>query len=361
MPSPIAVPIKLSREEREVLEGWTRRRTTASALSLRARIVLAAEAGENNTELAARLGVHRNTVSLWRRRFLEFRLDGLLDEPRPGQPRKITDAQVERVITKTLEAAPRNATHWSTRSMAAEVGLSQTAVSRIWRAFGLKPHQQETWKLSKDPLFVDKVRDVVGLYLNPPERAVVLCVDEKSQIQALDRTAPILPMRPGIPERATHDYKRHGTSSLYAALDLTTGKVIGQLHSRHRAVEFKKFLQTLDREVPSDLEVHLVLDNASTHKTPQIKRWLLAHPRFVLHFTPTSSSWLNLVERWFSELTTKKLRRGAHTSTRALNHDIRAWIETWNDDPRPYVWTKTADQILTSITRYCTTITDSPH
>ena len=213
MPSPIAVPIKLSREEREVLEGWTRRRTTASALSLRARIVLAAEAGENNTELAARLGVHRNTVSLWRRRFLEFRLDGLLDEPRPGQPRKITDAQVERVITKTLEAAPRNATHWSTRSMAAEVGLSQTAVSRIWRAFGLKPHQQETWKLSKDPLFVDKVRDVVGLYLNPPERAVVLCVDEKSQIQALDRTAPILPMRPGIPERATHDYKRHGTAA----------------------------------------------------------------------------------------------------------------------------------------------------
>jgi transposase len=355
------VPIELSREEREVLEAWTRRRTTAAALSLRARIVLAAAGGQSNTELAARLGVHRNTVSLWRRRFLEFRLDGLLDEPRPGQPRKVTDAQVDEVITKTLESAPKNATHWSTRSMAKEVGLTQTAVSRIWRAFGLQPHRQDGFKLSKDPLFVDKVRDVVGLYLNPPERAVVLCVDEKSQIQALDRTAPILPMRPGIPERATHDYKRHGTSSLYAALNLTTGKVIGRLHSRHRAIEFKKFLNTLDQEVPAELDVHLVLDNASTHKTPVIKRWLLAHPRFVLHFTPTSSSWLNLVERWFAELTNKKLRRGAHTSVRALNADINRWIETWNEDPKPYVWTKTADQILESITRYCTTITDSGH
>jgi transposase len=355
------VPIELADDEQAVLEGWTRRRTTAAALSLRARIVLACAAGESNTEIAARLGLHRNTVALWRRRFLEFRLDGLLDEPRPGQPRKITDQQVEEVITRTLESQPRGATHWSTRSMAAEVGLSQTAVSRIWRAFGLQPHRQQTWKLSKDPLFVDKVRDVVGLYLNPPERAVVLCVDEKSQIQALDRTAPILPMRPGVPERATHDYKRYGTSSLYAALDLTTGKVIGQLHSRHRAIEFKRFLQTLDRAVPADLAVHLVLDNASTHKTPVIKRWLLAHPRFVLHFTPTSSSWLNLVERWFSELTTKKLKRGAHRSTRALNHDIRAWIETWNNDPKPYIWTKTADQILEAIARYCTTINDSPH
>jgi transposase len=361
VPSPTAVPIELADDEQAVLEGWTRRRTTAAALSLRARIVLACAAGESNTEIAARLGLHRNTVALWRRRFLEFRLDGLLDEPRPGQPRKITDQQVEEVITRTLESQPRGATHWSTRSMAAEVGLSQTAVSRIWRAFGLQPHRQQTWKLSKDPLFVDKVRDVVGLYLNPPERAVVLCVDEKSQIQALDRTAPILPMRPGVPERATHDYKRYGTSSLYAALDLTTGKVIGQLHSRHRAIEFKRFLQTLDRAVPADLAVHLVLDNASTHKTPVIKRWLLAHPRFVLHFTPTSSSWLNLVERWFSELTTKKLKRGAHRSTRALNHDIRAWIETWNNDPKPYIWTKTADQILEAIARYCTTINDSPH
>jgi transposase len=238
---------------------------------------------------------------------------------------------------------------------------NQTAVARIWRAFGLQPHRTETWKLSKDPLFVDKVRDVVGLYLNPPERAVVLCVDEKSQIQALDRTAPILPMRPGVPERQTHDYKRHGTSSLYAALDLSTGKVIGALHSRHRAIEFKKFLQTIDREVPADLTVHLVLDNSSTHKTPAIKKWLLAHPRFELHFTPTSSSWMNLVERWFGELTTKKLRRGAHRSVRALNADIRAWIAAWNNEPKPYVWTKTADQILESISRYCTTINDSGH
>jgi transposase len=234
-------------------------------------------------------------------------------------------------------------------------------VHRIWKAFGLQPHRQETWKLSKDPLFIEKVRDVVGLYLNPPERAVVLCVDEKSQIQALDRTAPILPMLPGVPERATHDYKRAGTSSLYAALDITTGKVIGALHQRHRAIEFKKFLQRLDREVPAELEVHLVLDNASTHKTPAIRKWLLAHPRFVLHFTPTSSSWLNLVERWFGELTNKKLRRGAHRSVRELNADIREWVTTWNDNPRPFVWTKTADEILDSIARYCTRINESRH
>ncbi len=360
MPSPTAVEVVLSADERELLEGWARRRKTANALAMRSRIVLAA-GGESNAQIAERLGVHRNTVSTWRRRFVEFRVDGLLDEPRPGQPRKITDAKVEEVIAKTLESAPRNATQWSTRSMAAEVGLTQTAVSRIWRAFGLQPHRQEGWKLSKDPRFVEKVRDVVGLYLSPPERAVVLCVDEKSQIQALDRTAPILPMLPGTPERATHDYKRHGPSSLYAALDITTGQVIGRLHSRHRAIEFKQFLQTLDREVPAELDVHLVLDNASTHKTPVIKRWLAAHPRFVLHCTPTSSSWLNLVERWFSELTTKKLKRGAHRSTRQLNADIRAWIETWNDDPKPYVWTKTADQILESISRYCTTINDSRH
>jgi transposase len=361
VPSPAAVPIELSEDERRALEAWTRRRTSAAALSQRARIVLACASGESNTEIARRMGVHRNTVGLWRRRFSEYRLDGLLDEPRPGQPRKISDEQVEEVIAKTLEQTPRDATHWSTRSMAAEVGLNQTAVARIWRAFGLQPHRQDTWKLSKDPLFVDKVRDVVGLYLNPPERAVVLCVDEKSQIQALDRTAPILPMRPGVPERATHDYKRHGTSSLYAALDLSSGKVIGALHSRHRAIEFKKFLQTIEREVPADLAVHLVLDNSSTHKTPAVKKWLLAHPRFVLHFTPTSSSWMNLVERWFGELTNKKIRRGAHRSVRALNADIRAWIQTWNEDPKPYVWTKTADQILESISRYCTTINDSGH
>ena len=361
MPSPIAVEVVLNDEERAQLEAWERRRKSAQALAERARIVLAAAEGLNNSEVAERLGVHRETVRKWRSRFVEHGLDGLLDEPRPGRPRTVTDAQVEEVIVKTLESTPKDATHWSTRSMAAEVGLSQSAVSRIWRAFGLQPHRQQAWKLSRDPLFVDKVRDVVGLYLDPPERAVVLCVDVKSQIQALDRTAPILPMLPGTPERATHDYKRSGTSSLYAALNITTGKVIGSLHARHRAIEFKKFLQTLDREVPRNLEVHLVLVNASTHKTPAIQRWLVAHPRFVLHFTPTSSSWLNLVERWFAELTNKKLRRGTHRSVRELNADIRAWIQTWNENPKPFVWTKTADQILDSIARYCTRTNDSGH
>src|SRR3954468_8232709 len=361
MPSPFAVPIELTAEERAQLEAWERRRTSAQALALRSRIVLAAAEGPNNTEIARELGIAVSSVRKWRNRFAEHRLDGLSDEPRPGQPRKITDDKVEEVIVKTLETTPKDATHWSTRSMAREVGLTQSAVLRIWRAFGLQPHRQDTWKLSKDPQFIAKVRDVVGLYLNPPERAVVLCVDEKSQIQALDRTAPILPMLPGTPARATHDYKRAGTSSLYAALDLTTGKVIGALHARHRAIEFKQFLHTLDREVPDHLDVHLVLDNSSTHKTPAIQKWLVAHPRFVVHFTPTSSSWLNLVERWFAELTTKKLRRGAHRSVRALNTDIRAWIETWNDNPRPFVWTKTADQILESVARYCTRINDSRH
>ncbi|WP_203719480.1 IS630 family transposase, partial [Asanoa siamensis] len=361
MPHPVAVPVVLADDERERLRAWSRRPSSAQGLALRSRVVLAcADAPEvSNGQIAASLGVSRNMVTKWRNRFAADRLDGLLDEPRPGRPRTIADADVERVITTTLETTPKDATHWSTRSLAAQVGLSQTAVSRIWRAFGLQPHRQDTWKLSKDPQFIDKVRDVVGLYLDPPERAVVLCVDEKSQIQALDRTAPVLPMLPGTPARASHDYIRAGTSSLYAALNLTTGKVIGSLHARHRAIEFKKFLITLDREVPADLDVHVVLDNASTHKTPAIKRWLAAHPRFVLHFTPTSSSWLNLVERWFGELTTKKLQRGTHRSVHALNKDIRAWIETWNDNPKPYVWTKTADQILESIKRYCTRINDS--
>jgi transposase len=361
MPPNVAVGIALTEDERAQLEAWTRRRSSAQALAQRSRIVLLAAEGLKNTEIAERLGISRNMATTWRARFAAQRLDGLLDEPRPGRPRTITDDKVEEVIVKTLESTPRDATHWSTRSMAREVGLTQSAVLRIWRAFGLQPHRQETWKLSKDPQFIAKVRDVVGLYLHPPERAVVLCVDEKSQIQALDRTAPILPLLPGVPERATHDYKRAGTSSLYAALDLTTGKVIGRLHSRHRAIEFKKFLHTIDREVPDELTVHLVLDNSSTHKTPAIQRWLAAHPRFVLHFTPTSSSWLNLVERWFAELTTKKLRRGAHRSVGALNADIRAWIDTWNHNPRAFVWTKTADQILDSIARYCEQINESRH
>ena len=361
MPTPHAAEIVLTADERAELEGWARRRTSAAGLAMRSRIVLAAAEGESNTVLAARLGLSVTTVRRWRNRFVVDRLDGLIDEPRPGRPRVVGDEQIKALITATLESSPRDATHWSTRAMAEHLGLSQSMVSRVWRAFGLAPHKQDSWKLSKDPLFVEKVRDVVGLYLNPPERAVVLCVDEKTQIQALNRTAPVFPMLPGTPARATHDYVRHGTSSLYAALDLTTGQVIGSLHSRHRATEFLAFLKKIDAEVPADLDCHVVLDNASTHKTPAVKRWLTNHPRFVLHFTPTSSSWLNLVERWFAELTTKKLRRGTHTSVRQLNADIRAWIQTWNDNPRPYVWTKTADQILASIGNYCARINDSGH
>jgi transposase len=358
---PQAVGVVLRDAERRTLEGWARRRTSAQALALRARIVLGAAAGQSNTELAERLGVTRMTVAKWRGRFVRDRVDGLLDEKRPGRPRTIGDEKVDEVITKTLESRPKDATHWSTRSMAAEVGLSQTAVSRIWRAFGLQPHRVESFKLSTDPLFVDKVRDVVGLYLDPPERALVLCVDEKSQIQALDRSQPILPMLPGVPERATHDYKRSGTSSLFAALDIASGKVIGSLHARHRTIEFKKFLNQIDQAVPADLDVHLILDNYTTHKTKAIQRWLLAHPRFHLHFTPTGASWLNLVERWFAELTNKKLRRGAHRSVRELNKDIRDWIAHWNENPRPYIWTKTAQQIFDSLTRYCQRINDSGH
>ncbi|MFA4092024.1 IS630 family transposase [Mycobacteroides chelonae] len=356
-----ATRIILTCDERAELQRWARRTTSAAGLALRAKIVLAAAEGGSNTELAGRLGVNRGTITKWRNRFADLRCDGLLDEPRPGRPRVVGDDRVEELIAATLETAPANATHWSTRSMATHLGMSQSTVSRVWRAFGLAPHKQDSWKLSKDPLFVEKVRDVVGLYLNPPERALVLCVDEKTQIQALNRTAPVFPMLPHTPARASHDYVRHGTSSLYAALDLVSGKVIGALHSRHRATEFLAFLKTIDVEVPADLDVHLVLDNASTHKTPAVKRWLTNHPRFVLHFTPTSSSWLNLVERWFAELTTKKLRRGTHTSVRQLNTDIRNWIDTWNENPRPYVWTKTADQILESIGNYCRRINDSGH
>jgi transposase len=361
VPSPVAPAVELTDEERAQLVAWSGRAKSANAVAMRSRIVLAAAEGLGNTAIAARLGIAVSSARKWRSRFVTDGLDGLLDEPRPGRPRTVGDEQVEAVITRTLETTPKDATHWSTRSLAAELGLSQSAVSRIWRAFGLQPHRQDVWKLSRDPQFIDKVRDVVGLYLDPPEAAVVLCVDEKSQIQALDRTAPIFPMMPGTPARASHDYRRAGTSSLYAALDITSGRVIGSLHARHRAIEFKRFLQRIDTEVPAELDVHVVLDNASTHKTPAVKRWLAAHPRFVLHFTPTSSSWLNLVERWFGELTTEKLHRGTHRSVRALNTDIRAWIDTWNDNPRPYVWTKTADQILDSIARYCTRVNDSRH
>jgi transposase len=361
MPRPTPVQVALEDDERAQLEAWTRRRTSAQALAQRSRIVLLAAEGLNNTQIAGRLGISRGTAAKWRRRFAAERREGLVDEPRPGRPRAIGDEVVERVIVRTLESTPTDATQWSTRSLARERGLSPSAVSRIWRAFGLQPHRVETWKLSRDPVFIERVRDVVGLYLAPPERAVVLCVDVTSQIRALDRTAPILPMLPGTPQRATHDDKRAGTSSLSAALDITTGTVIGSLHSRHRAIEFREFLVRLDREVPADLEVHLVLEDASTPTAPAIARWLKAHPRFVLHFTPTSRSGLDLVERWFAELTTKRLRRGTHRSVGQLTADIRAWIETWNANPRPFVWTKTAEQILESIARYCTRINDSGH
>jgi transposase len=355
------VQVTLTEEERETLERWARRPKSAQALALRCRIVLAAADGEQSQDIAARLGCNASTVGKWRGRFARLGLDGLHDEPRPGKPRSITDDDVERVIVKTLEEQPANATHWSTRSMAEATGLNQTAISRIWRAFGLKPHKVEDFKLSPDPLFIDKVRDIVGLYVNPPDAAVVLCVDEKSQIQALDRTAPVLPLMPGVAERRTHDYVRNGTTNLYAALNVASGQVIADMTPRHRAEEFRRFLNLIDKNVPADLAVHVVLDNSSTHKTPSIQRWLLRHPRFTLHFTPTYSSWLNLVERWFAELTTKWIKRGTHRSVRELVASIRTWITGWNDDPKPFVWHKSADEILETLAGYCARITDSGH
>jgi transposase len=347
----------LSDVERDTLLRWSRRAKTSQALALRSKIVLACADGATNKDVAARLGIWPQTVSKWRARFVCDRLEGLSDQPRPGAARTITDEQVEAVIVKTLEEEPAGGdTHWSTRSMARNTGMSQTAISRIWRAFGLKPHLVDTWKLSKDPQFIEKVRDVVGLYLAPPEKALVLCVDEKSQMQALDRTAPMLPMMPGAPGRKTHDYLRHGTTSLFAALDIATGKVIGQHQRRHRHQEFLRFLKTIDKNTPAELDLHLICDNYATHKTPAIKQWLAAHPRFELHFTPTSGSWLNLVERWFGELTNRKLRRSAHRSVKELEKDVEAWIEAWNEDPKPFVWTKTADEILDNLANYCTRI-----
>jgi transposase len=359
--SPVLQPLALTDGEREALERWSRRPKTSQALALRARIVLGCAQGKTNTDVGSALRVHRHMVGRWRSRFLEKRLDGLLDEPRPGAPRTILDADVERVLARTLESKPRDATHWSTRSMARELGMSQSAISRIWRAFSLQPHRSETFKLSSDPLFIEKVRDIVGLYISPPERAMVLCVDEKSQIQALDRTRPLLPLRPGQPERRTHDYVRHGTTSLFAALDVKTGKVIGECRRRHRAIEFRQFLDTIEASVPSELDVHLVLDNLSTHKAPTIRRWLAKRPHFHLHFTPTSSSWINMVERWFGLLTQRQIKRGAHRSTIALEAAIESYIAITNDQPKPFVWTKSADQILASVARFCQRTSDSGH
>ncbi len=354
-------PLTLTDEERETLQRWVQRRKTAQALAQRARLVLAAADGASNQAIVARLRLTPQTVSKWRRRFVADRLDGLLDEPRPGAPRTIGDADVERVITLTLERRSDDATHWSTRSMAAHAGLSQSAISRIWRAFGLQPHRSDTFKLSHDPLFIEKVRDIVGLYLNPPDKALVLAVDEKSQIQALDRTQPLLPMRPGQIERRTHDYRRHGTTSLFAALDVKTGEVLGTCHRRHRSVEFRKFLAHIDAQVPPALDVELIMDNYGTHKTALIQRWVLRHPRFHVHFTPTGATWLNLVERFFAAITEKQIRRGVHRSTRELETAIYQYIEHQNRDPKPFIWTKTADQILASIARFCQRISDSPH
>jgi len=351
--------LSVTEAERDMLEAWARRRKTAQGLAMRARIVLQCAKGTSNSDVAKLLGVSRPMVGKWRARFVEQRLDGLLDEARPGAPRKIGDAEVETVITKTLESTPRGATHWSTRSMAREVGLTQTAISRIWRAFALQPHRFETFKLSKDPLFVDKVRDLVGLYVAPPDKALVLCVDEKSQIQALDRTQPLLPMRPGQCERRAHDYERHGTTSLFATLDVATGKVIGRCFRRHRSVEFRKFLDVIDQRVPPELDVHLILDNYGTHKTALIRRWILKRPRFHLHFTPTGSSWINLVERWFAALTDKQIRRGSHRSTRQLQAAIYDYLAICNENPKPFVWTKTADDILHSVARFCKRISNS--
>ena len=347
--------------DRQVLDSMAHRARTAPQLARRARIVLACATGLNNTTVAKKLRMSQPTVGRWRQRFIVKGVDGLLDEPRPGAPRKVNDAQVERVIRLTLESTPADATHWSTRAMAKRCGLSQSMVSRIWRAFALQPHRVEGFKLSKDPLFIEKVRDIVGLYLNPPDRALVLCVDEKSQIQALDPSQPLLPMRPGQAERRAPDYLRHGTTNLFAALDFKAGTVIGQFHRRHRAVEFRQFLETIDHQVPRRCALHLIIDNYATHKTPAIQRWLLRHPRFHLHFTPTGASWLNLVERWFAGLTEKQLRRGVHRSTRELQDAIRHYLELNNRHPKPFIWTKTADQILESVARFCKRTSDSGH
>ncbi|MGW2846263.1 IS630 family transposase [Streptomyces sp. NPDC001274] len=349
----------LSEDERTRLTRWARRAKTAQYLALRAKIVLRCADGGTNKQVAAELGIAHATVNRWRSRFIARRLDGLADEPRVGRPPSILLDQIEDVVVATLESTPGKDTHWSRASMANRTGLSKSTVGRIWKRFDLKPHLQDAFKLSADPRFVAKVVDVVGLYHHPPEKAVVLCVDEKSQIQALDRSQPVLPMMPGMPERRTHNYYRHGITSLFAACNIADGTVISELHRRHRAVEFKKFLVTIDKAMPARLDVHLVCDNYATHNTAEIRAWLGRHPRFHVHFTPTGSSWLNQVERWFGLLTDKLIRRGVHTSVKALEDDIRAWISTWNESPRPFTWTKTADEILNSLADYLAKIAPS--
>jgi transposase len=348
---PDPMPITLTDDERAKLAGWARRPTSAQRLALRSRIVLAAAGGRANAAIAADLGVTLPTVRKWRDRFAGRRLEGLADEPRPGPPRTITDEQVEAAVTRTLEAKPKDATHWSTRGLARELGLSQSAVVRIWHAFGLKPHRRDSFKLSTDPFFVEKVRDIVGLYVAPPDRAVVVCVDEKSQIQALDRTQPAQPLLPGRAEKASPDYARHGTTSLFAALDVATGKVIGTCHRRHRHQEFLAFLDHLDATLtrPPRTAVHVVMDNYGTHKHPRVRAWFVRHPEFVPHFTPTSGSWLNQVERFFAQITERRIRRGAFRSVAELEAAIESYLRTHNRQPRPFVWTKSAELILTKV------------
>ena len=345
-------PLILTAEEYDRLQSLVHRARSQPLLARRARVVLACAEGLDNKAVARKLRTSLGMVGKWRSRFLKARLEGLYDEPRPGAPRKVSDAEVERIVIQTLESTPRGETHWSTRGLAKATGLSRMTINRIWHAFGLQPHRTDTFKLSPDPLLIEKVRDIVGLYINPPDHALVLCLDEKSQIQALDRTQPLLPLRPGQAERRTHDYKRHGTTSLFAALDLKTSQVIGQLHRRHRSLEFRQFLDGIEAQVPAGLEVHFIMDNYGTHKTPIIRKWFAKRPRFHVHFTPTYGSWINLVERWFAELTNKRIRRGVFRSVKELEAAIREYIDVHNEDPKPFVWTKTADQILASITRY---------
>jgi len=352
MPRGKAVSIELQESERETLERHVRRRKSAHALSQRSRIVLLAAEGLTDGAIAERVGLRRETVGIWRNRFAASRLDGLFDEPRVGRPREIGDDVVEAVVVATLETKPEAMTHWSTRSLAKKMGLSQSAVSRIWRAFGLQPHRTETFQLSADPQLVEKVRDIVGLYLSPPQNAAVFCVDEKTAVQALERAQPLLPMQPRQPERRSHDYFRHGSLDLFAALNVATGEVMGRMRERHRSAEFVQFLATLDEHVPNNLGVHVILDNLSTHKTSRVKRWVQRHPRFILHFTPTHASWLNQVERWFAGLTNRQLRRSSHRCTRELRDAIEAYISKTNDAPKPFVWVKLADQILQSIARF---------
>lgn len=354
-------PLDLTPEEIEKLTTLARRRKTSQAMAIRARIVLGCGDGTSNGVVARRLGITAATVCKWRERFRQQRLEGLLDEPRPGAPRTITDAQVEEVITKTLETMPANSTHWSTRLMAAETGLTQNAIVRIWHAFGLQPHRVENFKFSKDPHFIEKVRDIVGLYMNPPDRAIVLCVDEKSQVQALNRTQPILPLAPGVPARQSHDYERHGVTSLFAALDVASGVTISNCYRRHRHQEFLRFLNDIDANLPGGFDVHLVMDNYGTHKVGKVRAWLARHPRYQVHFTPTSGSWLNLVERLFAEVTERCVRRGSHTAVRSLEKSMLAYLDNRNRDPKPFVWTASADLILGKVERLCKRISRSGH